>query len=671
MSQAGGHPAYLGCFIDDPSSPDLTGEPPVIITRAEACFTHCSIGTFAYAAIRNRTICTCGDTYNKYGSAPASSCSTTCIEEQSVFDDCGGPKANSVYNVSMIIPKTSSPMPTVLPPGDDQNTSNNPNIDNGNNDQSSSGSKGSKAVVIIGSIAGAMVLLIILLLWLRRKRRPQSKKKSNGSWTTSNGANEKQRAMIGQSWFEKKNNKSGCEEYYSSKRNYYDDVDDVEHGRRGSVRNGETSMEAHLFSGFESSVFAEDHQHDPDYDDDRGDYLTRPSDAAHGGKSRSARRHQQGRGSLSSDYSGSTNISGAISFAKGTQASNIAKEYRSRTTEDSSKSGKDAPSTFASKIGSKFANLRVKTGLLQPQPSVSHGPLPVTPVSPISPISPVSGVSSTASSTMSGYSPQTQLPSQPPAAVLAATGGREERSPNSATPSFSIASAPIPGPASNRRGSTDIASLSSSLEGRPLTSQEYAIQNGQKFMDIYEPPSPISPTLPIMSSPPSPVYTSLPPINSPQSLISGSSMTSSVSISATSPRHQKQLRSNLIKDLILQGDSALEDKEMALMAQYQPYHCRQQQQQQQQQQHSRLQTQRGSVSLTVKTSHGLASKNSEPRQQGLAAEASSSSMLSVPKRTHGGDNNNNPNTINTHTNIPTIDTNYLAPPPRILIHKPL
>ncbi|KAF9946483.1 hypothetical protein BGZ70_003194, partial [Mortierella alpina] len=55
-------PTYLGCFHENIYSPDLTGEPPSIIARAEACFTHCSIGTWTYAAIRNRTICTCGDT---------------------------------------------------------------------------------------------------------------------------------------------------------------------------------------------------------------------------------------------------------------------------------------------------------------------------------------------------------------------------------------------------------------------------------------------------------------------------------------------------------------------------------------------------------------------------------------------------------------------------------
>ncbi|KAG0018568.1 Asialoglycoprotein receptor 1 [Entomortierella chlamydospora] len=668
------HPAYLGCFIEDPYNPDLSGEPPLIITQPEACFTHCSIGTFAYAAIRNRTICTCGDTFNKYGTAPASACSTACLSEQSAFDDCGGPEANSIYSVGLIIPRSSSPAPSVRPPGNNTSTSNDPNADTGDNSQSS-GSKNSKLIIIFGAVIGALILVIgiLLLLRQRRRRRMTRANKFPGSWTTGNGMrgmNEKQRgAMGGHSWFEKRANRFGGSG--GAMWDYDDDDDeDMDRGWQGNARAGQSSMEAQLFEGFESSVFREDQQQQQQYYHNPHIQSSNVATEGEGGEGKShSSRHQRGFGSMSSSHSkASSNISGAASHIR--PPTNVPEDQQhsfatgvvtslSQTTQSSQETlSSPPPSTFASKIGNKFSHLRVKTGLLQPQTSI--GSLPLTPVSPVSPIPPGSTPSLTPSpsSTSGSGGPQLQLPSPPPRAMTltGGGGGREEdassgpeRSPSSATPSFSLASAPVPGPASNRQGSTtassstalpDIASIMPSLEEYGNSGNTNLGGGGgskHKFMDFYEPPSPISPTLPV---PPSPITSSPPSLYQKQ---------------------QKQHRSNLIKDLILQGDSALEDKEMELMAQYQPHHHHHRQQQQQQQLQSRQQAWQGSGS-------SLTAKASLKRQQGPSSSGASpsSALLAVPTETSGGSLAVKRN----QNNIPAIDTNYLAPP-RILIHKAL
>ncbi|KAF9161180.1 hypothetical protein BGX21_008165 [Mortierella sp. AD011] len=667
------HSAYLGCFIEDPYNPDLSGEPPLIITQPEACFTHCSIGTFTYAAIRNRTICTCGDTFNKYGTAPESACSTACLSEQSAFDNCGGPEANSIYSVGLIIPRSSSPAPSVRPPGNNISTSNDPNDDSGDNSQSS-GSKNSKLIIIFGAVIGTLILVIGTLLLLRRRRRRRMTRanKFPGSWTTGNGMrgiNEGQRgAMGGHSWFEKRSNRFGGSG--GAMWGYDDDEEDMDHGCQGNARAGQNSMEAQLFEGFESSVFREDQQQQQQQQQHY--QSSNVATKGEGGEGKSYKsRHQRGLGSMSSSSSqASSNISGATSHTR--SRTNVPEDQQhsfatevvtcvSQTTNDSQENlPSSPPSTFASKIGNKFSHLRVKTGLLQPQTSL--GSLPMTPISPVSPIPPGSSPSLTPSPSPTSGSggPQLQLPSPPPQAMMLTGGGgraREEdvssssieRSPSSATPSFSLASAPVPGPASNRQGSATASSTALPDIGSIMPSLEEYGNNGNinlggsggskyKFMDFYEPPSPISPTLPV---PPSPITSSPPSLYQKQ---------------------QKQHRSNLIKDLILQGDSALEDKEMELMAQYQPHHHhhrqlqQQQQQQQQQQLQSRQQNRQGNGS-------SLTAKTSLKRQQG---PSSSGALLAVPTETSGGSLAMKRN----QNNIPAIDTNYLAPP-RILIHKAL
>ncbi|KAF8983124.1 hypothetical protein BGZ46_010859 [Entomortierella lignicola] len=609
------HPAYLGCFVENTFNPDLSGEPPLIITRPEACFTHCSIGTFKYAAIRNRTYCTCGDTYNKYGVAPVSACSTACPEEQSVFDYCGGPEANSIYNVGMIIPKASLPVPSVRPPGDDQTTIDGSNVGTGDSYHQLSRSKSSRAIVIFGAVAGAMIIVIGVLLCLRRRRRNMTQSsKLGGSWSIGKrmrSMDEKGGAIVGHSWFEKRG--KGSDGYEDRRWGYHNNDD--EDMWQSQVQTGQDSMEEQLFEGFESSVLMEDqhhhqHQHQPYQNQYVVENVSIPEDLHH-----------------SSD---------------------------SLTTINSQKS---KPSSTFSKIGNKFSHLRVKTGYTSSVPLGRS--LPLTPISPISPVSPASTSSSSSNSGQAG----SQL--QPPSPVMIPTIGREdhissplryaERSPSSATPSFSLTSSPIPGPSSNSREPTVATSTTPSFE-------EHNDSNRYNFMDIYVPPSPVSPTSPIM-----------PPEIPPQLPLASQTMSAlsltSTSISPTwNQKQQKQHRSNLIKDLILQGDSMLEDKEMAHMAQYQPHHCRQQQQHQQSRQGS-------GASLTIKT------KDPKPRSSPIQVKhskeyhttveldtgASPGALLAVPTETPRDSLAKNHN----QSKLSPIDTNYLAPPPRILIHRAL
>ncbi|KAG0082588.1 hypothetical protein BGZ92_011584 [Podila epicladia] len=219
---------------------------------------------------------------------------------------------------------------------------------------------------------------------------------------------------------------------------------------------------------------------------------------------------------------------------------------------------------FATKLGQKLGHLRVKTHLSDPTStgSLSHS-LPVPPISPISPVSP------TLPSPTKPYS-ETEAGT--------GTGGTIERNPASATPSFSSVS--VPSLASNRHGQS--MTRSEIPTAMPLLSSPSTCSLEKQFLPK-SPPSPISPTLASATSP-----------------TSSSSM-------HHNPKFQKEHRSMLIKDLILQGEDALDEKEQALMAQYQPYRQQQlllQQQQQQQQmkhQHPHQRQQKGPRRSSVAT----------------------------------------------------------------------
>ncbi|KAG0341208.1 hypothetical protein BG005_003042 [Podila minutissima] len=290
---------------------------------------------------------------------------------------------------------------------------------------------------------------------------------------------------------------------------------------------------------------------------------------------------------------------------------------------------------FATKLGQKLGHLRVKTYLSDPTSngSLSHN-LPVPPISPISPVSPtLPSPTKPHSETESGTG----------------TGGTIERNPASATPSFSSVS--VPSVASNRHGQS--MTRPEIPIAMPLSSSPTTCSLEKQFLPK-SPPSPISPTMASATSP-----------------TSSSSM-------HHNPKFQKEHRSMLIKDLILQGDDALDEKEQALMAQYQPYHCQQQlllqqQKQQMKHQHPHQHQQKGPRRSSVATVDPMApSSLTRQSSSGSGSRATDDDMPAfVPTTTTTKTQQQQQQQQQQRPTIPAIDTNYLAPPPRIYIHKPL
>jgi hypothetical protein len=171
------------------------------------------------------------------------------------------------------------------------------------------------------------------------------------------------------------------------------------------------------------------------------------------------------------------------------------------------------------------------------------------------------------------------------------------------------------------------------------------LQQQQQQQQQFKPlPSPISPPL---------QYASLPPISPSSPILPLPPAASQVSYHSQDLRHQKQHRSKLINDLILQDDSILDEKEMAMMAQYQPHHRRQQQQQQQHQQ----ELQKQQIQKQKEAQSHSATVAAKPAQR---TDVDLLQQLSQQHRPT--------------SHIPAMDTNYLAPPtptPRIRIHKAL
>ncbi|KAF9920543.1 hypothetical protein FBU30_009616 [Linnemannia zychae] len=476
---------YIGCFKEQNNSPDLDGEPPLSITRAEACFTHCSIGTWSFAAIRNGTICTCGDSENrKYGSAPESVCSTKCPVDQSAFDDCGGPEANSVYYVGAMTPKLPWPTPSINP-SIPTHPSVTPPSDNGDGDH----------------VLGHRDL--------------------------------------------------GMEDSDSHDSN---DGDDISSGTKGNASHQRRKNEYQdLFEGFESSAMDEDHIFGSIHPLENQSIETAPNNA-------------NGPTSLHHHHKPSTKTSNTLSSSSSSSSS----PPPQMTTID-----QPEKSSLAARIGLKMGHLQVKvpthqdgsvSTIVAANSGTQHSP--VSPISPISPFSPASRSSSASSTTASAFTHSLSTIEYLDIDGDASTSPSSlfpERNPKSATPSFSLASAPVPGPASN-------------------------IQEVKK--------------------------------------------------GGSSRYQKKQHQSDMIKDLILQGDSILEDKELALMAQYQPHHCRQQQQQQY------LLYQTGVPATPTAT----AERSAEPTEKSLTVPETTAPAAAL---------------------IIPSPRDYLVPPPRILVHKAL
>ncbi|KAG0274239.1 hypothetical protein BGZ95_009977 [Linnemannia exigua] len=630
---------YVGCFKEETRSPDLDGEPPLSITRAEACFTHCSIGTWSFAGIRNGTICTCGDSeQRKYGSAPESSCSTKCPENQSAFDDCGGTEANSVYFVGAMTPKVPWPTPSVVNPTAILPSITPPSLDNGDGNGSGNGgdrnnvlgnTKHASTAVIasIAAIAGVAVLTIATLLVHRRKkgRRSMSSIEDGTSGGGSSrfdrhdskdkdtiagaggGVDPYSRARTGHSWFVTGHRDLDLDDNDSIDDDQDDADDGVGQRKEYLARSGSSSKkkELHdLFVGFESSAIDDDH--------------SSSSRSMHPSEHRSI-VVEAAPNTLTPSADGPTlRDESATRTAPSAETSDPPSASVSTTT--AFPLGEPSKTSFATKIGLKMGHLKVKV----PTPTTAttttegSGIMQHAPISPISPISPTSRSSSASSITpvFDGPSTTTTTTTGYLNIETGPSSHYAERSPTSATPSFSFASAPVPGQASN------------------VHESKKANNNHKHHQYQHDPPSPISPQKPTVPSPTSPRQ----PSKSSQG-------------TATSSRHQKrQHRSDLIKDLILQGDSALEDKELALMAQYQPHHCWQQQQQQHHQQYQQHVTHQAAVAAAAAVPPAVARRASLEPYSILDPKSAPSTAPAL---------------------IIPSPRDYLAPPPRILVHKAL
>ncbi|KAF9428918.1 Asialoglycoprotein receptor 1 [Podila epigama] len=734
MPLSGEQPSYLGCFLEDVSSPDLTGEPPLIIARPEACFTHCSIGTWSYAAIRNKTICTCGDTFNKYGVADSSLCSSACPEEQSIYDDCGGPMANSIYRVGLLGTKLPFPTPSILPFPDDRHPSEPfPSTDGQSGDEG----------------------------YTRRKTRSTfDGGYGHGSTHDSKGI-EEMKHTAGQSWFsnrgwskdrqdrgrDKHDDRSngtstGTRNSNASNGSNSSDSNNKNRGKNGNSQSGPRAVELQLFEGFESSVMQEDYQQTNRQSERRNENKTGHQRLAH---SQSDHQHDSveyrpaeyclhplescndpstiGATSMTNSssmmrqnsvQSSPSSMHGSGSRSELGPGPQHSQEARTLSITPASQS----VAQLASKLGQKLGHLRVKTHLSEPTTNgaTSAGlntlslPPPISPISPVSPTMPSPIKHHNQTWSLDGEEARGGM------VRISETGGNDTmRNASSATPSFSSISEPLF--ASDRHGHghgmvrSDIPTNLRVASSKPSTAievppqvqvqsqsqpqpwpqpQQHQQQEQQHRLQGVlptSPPSPISPTLSM--SIPSPISPS------PSSL-------------KQNPKCQKEQRSLLIKDLILQGDSALDEKEQALMAQYQPYHCQQQQllqqQQQRQQQRQRHQRQyehsrrRSSATIVVADDfvYGTSDMTEEASLSNLIRHGSSSSSIGsrlsdappayVPAtpRSLSSSSPSSPSTSSTSSMdtadsstichrppIPAIDTNFLAPPPLIYVHKPL
>ncbi|KAG0215290.1 hypothetical protein BGX33_001304 [Mortierella sp. NVP41] len=665
MSISPAQATYVGCFYEETHSPDLDGEPPLSITRAEACFTHCSIGTWTFAAIRNGTICTCGDSeQRKYGSAPESACSTKCPENQSAFDDCGGPTANSVYNVGAMTP-TKAPWPTpsvvnptailpsITPPVDDDNRTN-----NGGTVLDTKHSSTTALIASVAAVAGVAVLAIAMLLVHRRKkgRRSMSSMEDGSQFGHGhhhhkhnhyyhdkdggggNAVDPYTRARTGHSWFV-----MGHRDLADFDGNNMDSNSDGEDGggddsgQRKEYLSQSKKEQQDLFEGFESSALEEDHP-------STMTTITTPR-SIHPSEHRSHTTETAPNATPVAD--------GPIH-----QENLVTMTITTTTASDPSSLPSPFPlgppnkTPFANKVGLKMGHLKVKVPT--PEGSLSNHPStplhsPVSPISPISPISPTSRSSSASSTTAPAFNNHSTT------GYLDIEGSSPsqyaERSPTSATPSFSLASAPVPGPASN---------LQEANNKKPPHPREIINTTptfSSKHHQHNDPQSPISPQKPSV----------LPSPTSPRSKHHHHNQHSLRSQSSS--RHQKkQHRSDLIKDLILQGDSALEDKELALMAQYQPHHCWQQQ-------HYQQHVTQAAAAAAIDSPVVPRRASLEPKEKPSSDTKSSADSVAQPQPLHlaaDGGSRLSPSSAPVKQQRPLLipsPNDYLAPPPRILVHK--
>lgn len=89
---------YYGCFVDG-TPRDLPNQvTPAGSVTVDTCRVACYNAGYSYAGLQGGNKCFCGNSYDTYGSAPESDCSTNCAGDATV--KCGGTNRNSVWEAT-------------------------------------------------------------------------------------------------------------------------------------------------------------------------------------------------------------------------------------------------------------------------------------------------------------------------------------------------------------------------------------------------------------------------------------------------------------------------------------------------------------------------------------------------------------------------------------------
>ena len=93
---------YIGCYND--ASPRALANVHIRVERAlgcsiEQCIKKCKDLNYTYAGLQYIDHCFCGNSYDKYGAANETTCSSPCNDGTN--RKCGGPWRNSVYRAGI------------------------------------------------------------------------------------------------------------------------------------------------------------------------------------------------------------------------------------------------------------------------------------------------------------------------------------------------------------------------------------------------------------------------------------------------------------------------------------------------------------------------------------------------------------------------------------------
>ncbi|XP_052788050.1 xylosyltransferase oxt-like isoform X2 [Mya arenaria] len=109
----GNHTAgsYIGCYKDSQTERDLSnvGTKFNSDNSPQKCLEYCTTGGYQYAGLQYKVECWCGNTYNKYGDLPETSCQTSCPGNQT--ETCGGYNAQRIFATGLT---KKTPVPATL-----------------------------------------------------------------------------------------------------------------------------------------------------------------------------------------------------------------------------------------------------------------------------------------------------------------------------------------------------------------------------------------------------------------------------------------------------------------------------------------------------------------------------------------------------------------------------